>query len=84
MDLHMALSSPHPPITSMAFLEREYLHMGILATGAPDGSIALRTWNADDTPEGERAQWKFVTLRTLQARKDYDDAPCITALRFVG
>ncbi|EIN04780.1 beach-domain-containing protein [Punctularia strigosozonata HHB-11173 SS5] len=84
MDLPASMTSPHPPITSMAFLEREYLSGGILATGDADGSITLRTWNADDTPEGAKAQWKFVTLRSLEVRKDRHESPCITALKFVG
>ena len=31
-----------PTITSIAFHEQEYSHLGILATGSPDGSIALK------------------------------------------
>lgn len=69
----------------MAFLEREYVRFGILATGAPDGTITLRTWNTDDTPEDEKARWSFVTLRTLTARPaNEDQMPCITVLKFVG
>ncbi|KAI0029515.1 beach-domain-containing protein [Vararia minispora EC-137] len=68
------------PITSMAFLEREYSHLGILATATSDGKVTLRTWNADKTPKGEQAKWEFVTLRELQAQK----SSAITALRFVG
>ncbi|KAG5653219.1 hypothetical protein H0H81_001696 [Sphagnurus paluster] len=57
-----------PTITAMAFHEREYSYLGVLATGGPDGSITLRTWTADGTPEGEKAQWEFVTMRTMKAR----------------
>jgi hypothetical protein len=69
-----------PTITSLAFHERDYSHLGILATGSPDGKITLRTWNTDRTPKGERARWEFVTLRVLKAEK----SSAITALRFVG
>jgi WD40 repeat protein len=44
-----------PSITSMAFHEREYSNMGVLATGGFDGTITLRSWNADGTPAGEKA-----------------------------
>lgn len=80
----------YPPITSLAFLEREYSRRGVLATGSHDGSIALRTWNADNTPEGQKAQWEFVTLKTLKVktaqgeRKARGLTPCVTALKFVG
>jgi hypothetical protein len=61
----------------------------VLATGASDGTIALRTWNADATPPGEKAQWQFVTLRTLKVRDDeelsaYVVRPAVTSLKFVG
>ncbi|KAI0002519.1 beach-domain-containing protein [Russula compacta] len=69
-----------PTISSLAFHEREYSRLGVLATGSPDGKITLRTWNADNTPEGETAQWEFVTLRVLNAEKP----SAVTALRFVG
>jgi hypothetical protein len=76
-------------ITSLAFLEREFSHVGILATGGSDGTIALRTWNADDTPPGEKAQWRFVTLRTLKVREDDElnastVRPAVLSLKFVG
>ncbi|KZT70568.1 beach-domain-containing protein [Daedalea quercina L-15889] len=80
----------YPAITSIAFLEREYSRVGVLATGSPDGTIALRTWNADSTPEGEKAHWEFMTLKTLIV-KDPDGHvqpkgrnACVTALKFVG
>lgn len=80
----------YPAITSVAFLERDYARVGVLATGTPDGTIALRTWNADKTPENEKAQWEFVTLKTLKVKgpdgqvqpKGYN--PCVTVLKFVG
>lgn len=79
----------HHQITSIAFLEREFSRIGVLATGATDGTIALRTWNADNTPAGEKAQWQFTTLRTLKVREDeelnaYTSRPAVTALKFVG
>ncbi|KAI9465845.1 beach-domain-containing protein [Lactarius psammicola] len=80
LNFSAALSYLPPTITSLAFHEREYSHLGVVATGSPDGKITLRSWNADNTPEGEKAVWEFVTLRVLKAEK-----PCaITALKFVG
>ncbi|KAG5645385.1 hypothetical protein DXG03_006338 [Asterophora parasitica] len=76
-----------PTITSMAFHEREYSHLGVLATGGPDGSIALRTWTADGTPEGQKAQWEFVTIRTMKARmvgRGVTRPPSVTSLKFLG
>ena len=62
-------------------MEREYSALGgLLACGTPDGRIILRTWSADGTPEGEKAKWEFITLRTLKAAK----SAAITALKFVG
>ncbi|KDQ53971.1 hypothetical protein JAAARDRAFT_61057 [Jaapia argillacea MUCL 33604] len=91
LDLTSAFT-PSPsllPITCLAFHEREYSHLGVLATGGPDGTITLRTWNADGTPEGQRAQWEFVTMRFLKLREYEDEdrsprAPSVTALKFVG
>jgi len=82
IDLNFSATLAHvpPTITSLAFHEREYSRQGVLATGSPDGKITLRTWNTDSTPEGEAAQWEFVTLRILKAEK----LNTITALRFVG
>ncbi|KAK0199746.1 beach-domain-containing protein [Desarmillaria ectypa] len=74
-------------ITSMAFHEREYSYLGILATGGSDGSIVLRTWTADGTPENERAQWEFVTIRSMKVRavdKGVVRPPAVTALKFLG
>ncbi|KAF4609487.1 hypothetical protein D9613_012349 [Agrocybe pediades] len=73
-----------PTITSMAFHEREYSHLGVLATGGPDGSITLRTWTADGTPEGEKAQWEFLTIRTMKVRMTGTRPPAVTALKFLG
>ncbi|KAL4252230.1 hypothetical protein ABKN59_005526 [Abortiporus biennis] len=86
----VALSPLYPPITSLAFLERDYCKRGVLATGSPDGTISLRTWNTDNTPPGEKARWEFVTLKTLLVksangeRKPKGQAPCVTALKFIG
>ena len=76
-----------PTITAMAFHEREYSHLGVLATGGPDGSIVLRTWTADGTPEGEKARWEFVTIRTMKARiagRGVARPPSVTCLKFLG
>ncbi|KAJ3833898.1 hypothetical protein F5878DRAFT_545746 [Lentinula raphanica] len=77
-----------PPITSMAFHEREYSHLGVLATGGSDGIITLRTWSVDNTPEGEKARWEFVTLRAMKVRapvgRGIAPSPAVTALKFLG
>ncbi|OCH84794.1 beach-domain-containing protein [Obba rivulosa] len=79
-----------PPVTSLAFLERDYCRKDVLATGGPDGVITLRTWDADDTFEGEKAQWKFRTLRELKVkgldgeRQIRGQTSAVMALRFVG
>ena len=72
------------PIYSLAFHEREWVKTGVLATGSL-GTITLRTWNTDETPEGEKAQWKFTTLHEYWSRKlESGEIPTITALKFVG
>lgn len=74
----------------MAFLERHYSRIGVLATGGPDGTITLRSWNTDATPPGQKAEWQFTILRVLKAegedgvRRAKREVPCITALKFVG
>ena len=82
IDLNFSATLPSvpPTITSLAFHEREYSHLGVLATGSPDGKITLRSWNADNTPKEETARWEFITLRVLKAEKP----GAITALKFVG
>lgn len=87
----LAISQTYPPITSLAFHEREYSRQGLLATGSPDGSITLRTWNTDNTPEGEKACWAFAVLKNLKVKSPNGEGklprinlPCITALRFIG
>ena len=88
LDLTDSAPSPlYPPVTSFAFLERDYAHTDLIATGAPDGTITLRTWNTDSTPEGEKARWEFVTLKTLKVKSESryrSSTPCVTALKFVG
>ncbi|KAI0826715.1 beach-domain-containing protein [Trametes gibbosa] len=84
---NIAPSSIYPPITSFAFLERDYCHTDLIATGGPDGNITFRTWNTDSTPEGEKARWEFATLKTLRVKTEgrhRTSTPCVTALRFVG
>ncbi|KAJ7337518.1 beach-domain-containing protein [Mycena albidolilacea] len=84
------LSNPSPTegipplITSLAFHEREYSHLGVLATGGSDGSITLRTWTTDGTPEGEAAVWEFLTIRTMKVRSVVDRPPAVSALKFYG
>ncbi|THH31660.1 hypothetical protein EUX98_g2544 [Antrodiella citrinella] len=87
----LAISQTYPPITSLAFHEREYSSQGLIATGAPDGTITFRTWNTNNTPDGEKARWEFVTLKTLKVKSPEGDgrllrntSPCVTAVRFVG
>ncbi|KIJ16201.1 hypothetical protein PAXINDRAFT_76049 [Paxillus involutus ATCC 200175] len=71
-----------PYVTSIAFHEREYSHLGIVATGHADGSVALHTWNADGAPKDGRAQWEFLKVRDLEAGENM--SACATALKFVG
>lgn len=74
-----------PSITSLAFHERDYSHLGVLATGGSDGTITLRTWTADGTPVGEKAQWEFLLIRSMKAKPARNGRPvAITALRFSG
>jgi hypothetical protein len=76
-----------PTITALAFHEREYSYRGVLATGGPDGSITLRTWTTDGTPENEKAHWEFSTIRTMKARvvgRGVARPPSITSLKFLG
>ncbi|KAI0700338.1 beach-domain-containing protein [Cytidiella melzeri] len=89
LDLSEGAMSPiYPPITALAFHEREYSKIGVIATGSPDGTISFRTWNADRTPEGEKAKWEFVTLKKMKIKSAEKSArgvtPCVTALQFVG
>ncbi|KAJ7439485.1 beach-domain-containing protein [Mycena latifolia] len=78
------IDSIPPSITSLAFHEREYSPLGVIATGGSDGSITLRTWTADGTPEGEAAVWEFLTIRTMKVRAVGDRPPAVTALKFFG
>ncbi|KAL5513687.1 BPH1 [Sanghuangporus vaninii] len=72
-------------ITSLAFHEREYSRLGILATGSESGAIVLRTWSAADTPKGEKAQWKFFTLRKLWCREAFDGTRSkVSSVQFIG
>ncbi|KAH7912895.1 hypothetical protein BJ138DRAFT_1124827 [Hygrophoropsis aurantiaca] len=82
--LPRALSTPS--ITSIAFHEREYSHLELLATGNHDGSITLWTWNADGTPAGCKARWEFVEVRKLVPEHPVsaNDASAITAVKFNG
>ncbi|KAG1745693.1 hypothetical protein EDB19DRAFT_1927133 [Suillus lakei] len=80
------LDTVHTPITSLAFHEREYSHLDILATGHNDGSITLWTWNADGTPAGMQAQWEFVEVRRMNSGVGACDIALgsVTALKFIG
>ncbi|KAJ7639738.1 beach-domain-containing protein [Mycena polygramma] len=73
-----------PLITALAFHEREFSHLGVLATGGSDGTITLRTWTTDGTPEGEAAVWEFLTIRTMKVRAVVDRPPAVSALKFYG
>lgn len=72
-----------PYVTSLAFHERDYSHLGILATGHADGSVALYTWNAEDTPKGVRARWSFIKVRDLEAENNASVSD-ISSLDFIG
>ncbi|KAG2346496.1 beach-domain-containing protein [Suillus weaverae] len=80
------LDTVHALITSLAFHEREYSHLDILATGHGDGSITLWTWNADGTPAGMQAQWEFVEVRRMNSGEGVSDVALgsVTALKFIG
>ncbi|KAI9573033.1 hypothetical protein HD554DRAFT_2058344 [Boletus coccyginus] len=71
-----------PCVTSIAFHERDYSPLGILAIGHTDGTVMLYTWNAEDTPKGARAQWGFLKVRDLEAEKG--SSVSITSLDFIG
>ncbi|KAJ7720932.1 beach-domain-containing protein [Mycena metata] len=83
-----SLTEGIPPLmTSLAFHEREFSHLGVIATGGSDGSITLRTWTTDGTPEGEKAVWEFLTIRTMKVRsvgQGLDRPPAVSALKFCG
>lgn len=86
-ELQLRSTSILPSITSLAFLEREYTARGVVATAGSDGIITLRTWNADDTPAGGKAEWKFQILRELIVRgagAERGNDIQITALKFIG
>ncbi|THV04025.1 beach-domain-containing protein [Dendrothele bispora CBS 962.96] len=84
----MPSSALYPPITALSFHEREYSHLGVLATASADGTITLRTWTADGTPKGEKAKWEFITMRTMRVRtvtgRSGGRTPAVTALKFLG
>lgn len=84
MNIDLASPAVGPCITSLAFHEREYSHMGVLATGGHDGTITLRTWNADGTPAGEKAKWEFVTMHTMKVASHSSPLPSVTSLKFIG
>ncbi|GAB1526288.1 Beige protein-like 1 [Rhizoctonia solani] len=86
------------PILALSFHEREYSHMGILAT-AIGGEIILRTWKPKtpglEDPDPPRptnqegpARWDFLALRTLSLQTEGVGLamrmPRVTALKFVG
>lgn len=71
-------------IRCLAFHEREYTPIPVLAAGCSDGSIVLRTWNTSSTPLGQKARWEFSTLRVLKSRKEGHDYPSIESLKFNG
>ncbi|KAI5981655.1 BEACH domain-containing protein, partial [Pisolithus marmoratus] len=69
--LDLLLCDPTSQVSSIAFHEREYSQLGILAVGDGKGSVVLYTWNADGTPEGTKAQWEFVEVRRLLPNVDH-------------
>ena len=71
----------YPPITALAFHEREFVRQPVLATGAPDGTITLRTWNTDNTPEGEKAVWEFATLKKMKVKTPDGAAALLRAVQ---
>ncbi|KAI6038492.1 hypothetical protein EDC04DRAFT_2868311 [Pisolithus marmoratus] len=80
--LDLLLCDPTSLVSSIAFHEREYSQLGILAVGDVRGSVTLYTWNADGTPEGTKAQWEFVKVRRLLP--NVDQSAVVTALQFSG
>jgi hypothetical protein len=67
---HHSARTGHSTITSLAFHEREYSRLGILATGTDDGVVTLMTWNTDGTPKDEsKAKWEFITVREMEVRR---------------
>lgn len=84
LDLFGTLTS-EGSISSLAFHEREYSKLGVLATGTSNGSITLRSWTAADTPAHAKAEWRFKTLRVMKCREGRDGQMSkVTALQFVG
>ncbi|KAI6126006.1 hypothetical protein EDD17DRAFT_1521466 [Pisolithus thermaeus] len=79
----LSICDPTSRVSSIAFHEREYSKLGILAVGDGQGSVTLYTWNADGTPEGTKAQWEFVKIRCLLPELDSPVA-AVTALKFSG
>ncbi|KAF7319612.1 hypothetical protein HMN09_00301600 [Mycena chlorophos] len=51
-----------PRVTALAFHEREYSHLGVVATGGSDGSITFWTWTTDGTFEGEKVVGEFFMM----------------------
>jgi hypothetical protein len=87
--------SASEPIFSMALHERETSLIPILACGSTNGTVTLRTWNADESmattggggKEEKNARWKVTGVRVLKLRKETRDegwVPGVSALRFVG
>ncbi|TFK55260.1 beach-domain-containing protein [Heliocybe sulcata] len=74
--LPAATQIPANPITSLAFLERDYSPVPVLAAGSEDGRISLLTWEHT----GER--WAFKVLRELKVSGGRRVK--VTALKFVG
>ncbi|KZT25814.1 beach-domain-containing protein [Neolentinus lepideus HHB14362 ss-1] len=68
--------TPANPITSLAFLERDYAPVPVLAAGSEDGRISLLTW--EHSGEG----WAFKTLRELKVSGGRRVR--VSALKFVG
>ncbi|KZT56178.1 beach-domain-containing protein [Calocera cornea HHB12733] len=80
---HIASFRPMEPITCLAFHEREYTPVPVLATACID-EIKLWTWNATTADEEGKAVWKILPLRTLKCKKGASPSTSVTALEFVG
>jgi len=65
----------------MAFHEREYAQVGVLATGGADGSIMLRTWGVRGVGKG----WEWSVLREVKVRTGEGGMRRgVSAVRFIG
>jgi len=80
---HVASFRPQERITALAFHEREYSPVPVLAAAAGE-EVRLWTWaaKAEDRGEGGKAVWKFSALRSLKCKGG--KGAWVTCLEFVG